>query len=170
MMFDFENMDVILGNDNINPIERELSNVIGNSESHCNTESNPQLGDKNPHGNEFGNYVLENIVPGTDRFQETMETFTSEFNMRFSQEMDSMMSMMHTQINRAITSAIAERVSPDIQNVVVLCPLQEIWTRSLVCSQTVRKLEKTQMGLNQKLQKKDCRSAVDLRDNRDRSP
>ena len=29
IMSDFENMDVMLGNENINPIERELSNVIG---------------------------------------------------------------------------------------------------------------------------------------------
>ena len=112
MMFDYENMDLILGNDNISPMERELSNVTGNLENPCDTESNPQLREHNPQGNEFGSYVHENIVPGTDRFHETMETFTSEFKMRLSQEMDSMMSMMHTQINRAITSAIAERVIP----------------------------------------------------------
>ena len=35
MMSGFENMDVILGSDNVNPIERELSNEIGNAESHC---------------------------------------------------------------------------------------------------------------------------------------
>ena len=45
-----------------------------------------------------------------------METFTNEINLRLSQEMDSMMSMMHSQINRAINSAIAERVIPEIQN------------------------------------------------------
>ena len=32
--------------------------------------------------------------------------------------MDSMMSMTHTQINRGITSAIAERVIPEFQNIV----------------------------------------------------
>ena len=40
MMSDFENMDVKLGSNNVNPIERELSNVIGNSENHCDIESN----------------------------------------------------------------------------------------------------------------------------------
>ena len=30
MMSDFENMDVTLGNDNVNPIEQELSNAIRN--------------------------------------------------------------------------------------------------------------------------------------------
>ena len=47
-----------------------------------------------------------------------METFTSEFNMRILQEIYSMISMMHAQINRAITSAIAERAIPEIQNIV----------------------------------------------------
>ena len=86
MMSDFENMDVLLGTDNINPIERELSNVIEDSENHCDTESNLQFRENNPQRNGFGHYVYENIIPGQDRFQETMETFTSEYNMRFSQE------------------------------------------------------------------------------------
>ena len=47
MMFDYENMDVILGSVNVSPIERELSNVIGNSGSFyeiydCDDESNLQ--------------------------------------------------------------------------------------------------------------------------------
>ena len=67
---------------------------------------------------EKGLYVHDNIIPRQDRFQETMETFTSEFNMRLSQQMDSMMSMMHSQIHRAISTALAERVIPEIQNIV----------------------------------------------------
>ena len=39
VMSDFENMDVVLGNENTNFIERELSDVIGNPENHCNIES-----------------------------------------------------------------------------------------------------------------------------------
>ena len=78
-------------------------------------DNNPEDG---PRENRFGHYVHENIISRQDRFQETMETFTSEFNMRLSQEMDSMMSMMHSQINRAISTAIAERVIPEIQKIV----------------------------------------------------
>ena len=89
MMSDFENMDLILENANINPIERDLSNVIGKSENYRDTESNPQFRENNPQGSGFGRYVHENIIPVQDRFQETMEAFTSEFNMRRSQEMDS---------------------------------------------------------------------------------
>ena len=118
MMSEFENMDVILGNDKANSIERNLSNVIGNSGSQCDNESNLQSRENDSHENGFGHYVHENMIPRQDRFHETMETFTREFNMRLSQEMDSMLSMMHSQINRAISAAIAERVIPEIQNIV----------------------------------------------------
>ena len=99
MMPDFENIDVMLGNDNATAIEQELSNVFGNSENHCDAEANLQSRENESHENDFGQFVYENMIPRQDRFQETMETFTSEFNMRLSQEMDSMMSMTHSQIN-----------------------------------------------------------------------
>ena len=41
-MSDFENMNVILGSDNVNPFERDLSKVIGNAEKHCDNEVNLQ--------------------------------------------------------------------------------------------------------------------------------
>ena len=41
MMSDFENMDVMIGNENTNPIERELSNMIGNVLNDQDIESNP---------------------------------------------------------------------------------------------------------------------------------
>ena len=113
-----ENMDVILGSDDVIPIERELSNVFGNSASHCDNESNLQSRENDSRENDFGHYVHENIIPTQDIFQETMETLTSEFNMRLSQEMDSMMSMMHNQIIRTISTAIADRVIPEIQKIV----------------------------------------------------
>ena len=112
-MSDFENLDVILGSDNVNPIERELSIVIGNAESHCDKESNLQAREDDSRLN-----VNENAIPRLDKFQETTETFNREFNMRLFQEMDFMMTMMHNQINRAISRAIAGRVIPGIQNIV----------------------------------------------------
>ena len=45
--------------------------------------------------------------------------------MRHSQEMDTMISMMHTQINRAIRSAITDRVIPEIQSVIGNLPLNQ---------------------------------------------
>ena len=53
------------------------------------------------------------MIPRQDRFRETKETLTSEIKLRLSRKMD-LMSMMHSQINRAISAAIAERVFPEI--------------------------------------------------------
>ena len=57
MMSDSENIDVFLGSDSINPIERELSNVIGNTGSHRDNESNLQSREDCSHHNGFGHYV-----------------------------------------------------------------------------------------------------------------
>ena len=83
---DFGNMDVTLGSSNVNSNERELSNVIGNSESHCDIESISQPRGDDSRENVFGHYVHENIIPRQDNFQETIETFTSELNMRLSRD------------------------------------------------------------------------------------
>ena len=92
--------------------------MIGNVENNQDIESNPQSARYESHENEFRHYVHENVILRQDRVQETLETFTSEFNMRLSQEMDSMISLLHSQINRAISTAITERVIPEIQNIV----------------------------------------------------
>ena len=69
MMSEFDNIDLMVGNDNINPIERELANTIEGPTSHYDTEYNSH----------------------------PWRTFRNEINLRLSQEMDSMMSMMHSQ-------------------------------------------------------------------------
>ena len=71
-------MDVLLGNDNANAIERDLSNVIGNSEHQCDAESNLQSRENDSHENDSRHFVHENMIPWQGRFQETMATFTSE--------------------------------------------------------------------------------------------
>ena len=48
------------------------------------SKSQPRGDDSRENG--FGHYVHENIIPRQDSFQETMETFTSEFNMRLSRD------------------------------------------------------------------------------------
>ena len=139
-MSDFENMDIMLGNGNANTIEREFSNVIGSSENHCDAESNLQSRENDSHENDFGHFVHENTIPIQDRFQESMETFTSEINMRLSQEMDSMMSMMYGRVNRAINTAIAERVISRFRIWLFQCRAQAIGTLRPVCPLIVRKM------------------------------
>ena len=59
----------------------------------------------------------ENTIPRQDRILEFIKISSNEIIMKLSQEMDAMMSMMHSQINRAISSTISERVFPDVQNI-----------------------------------------------------
>ena len=47
-----------------------------------------------------------------------MEILTGEMNFRISQEMNSIINGMNSQIERAISSAISERIIPQMQNVV----------------------------------------------------
>ena len=63
MMSDFEDMDVVLANGNVNPNEQELTKVIANSGGHCDDESNLQPREKYSRENDFGRYVYENMIP-----------------------------------------------------------------------------------------------------------
>ena len=99
-----------------------------------------------------------------------METFTCEFNSRLSHEIDSMMSMMHTQINGAITSAIAERVIPEIQNTVSFMSSSGNRDTESGLSPDSQDVREDTNGCKSKITKNDCRSAIDLPNSRDHSP
>ena len=49
-------------------------------------------------------------------FWESVEIFSNEINMKLSQGMNSLMNMMDSQIDRATSSALSDRVIPEIQN------------------------------------------------------
>ena len=103
---------------------------------------------------------------------ESMQTFSNENNMRLSQEMDAMMSMMlliHSQINRVISSAISEIVIPEILNIMssLYSGNKDTESRSSLNNQE-NNSEST--GLKTKFTIKDCRSVFDLRDTEDLSP
>ena len=54
MMSDFGNLDVMLGNSNNNPIERELAEAIEQSSTHGDADTNAYQ------ENEYRNYLHEN--------------------------------------------------------------------------------------------------------------
>ena len=60
-----------------------------------------------------------------------MEIFSDESNMGLSQEMDSLMSMMHFQTDRAISSAHSDRAIPEIQNILGLLSYRVLIIRIL---------------------------------------
>ena len=77
---------------------------------------------------------------------------------RLSQEMDSLMKLMLTQINSAITSAINDRVTPEIQNIMGSLPLDQNGTGTGTSS-NVQGLDYVWREPNTKFTKKDSRSA-----------
>ena len=90
-------------------------------------------------------------------------------NARMSRQMETMMNLMHSQISRAFSSAISERIIPEMQNMVENLPLSQHGVEP--CTSTnedgIRKVWK---NANTKLAKKDSRSACDLRDHTDNVP
>ena len=158
MLSDIENMDVMLGNGGSNPIERELTDAIEQSSVQGDVESNEHL------GNQYTSFAYENNLPRQDDIRQSLETFSNEFNLRLSQEMDSMMSMMHSQINRAISNAIAERVIPEIQNIVSSMSSSGNRDTETSISPNSQENRECSSGFKSKFAKKDSQSACDLRD------
>ena len=83
-----------------------------------------------------------------------METFTNQINVSLSQEMDSMMSIMYSQFNSGISSAIAERVIPQTQNMVSSIFSGNWVTLSPVRHRIIRAIMTEHLGLNVKLEKR----------------
>ena len=158
MMSDFDNLDVMLGNVKNNPIERELPDAIEQSSAHEDADTNTY------HRNEYRDFTYENDSLRQNDVRQSFETFSNEFKLRLSQEMDSMMSMMHSQINRAITTAIAERVIAEIQN--IANSMSSTGHRDTEASMSPNSQENREnaSGTKIKIAKKDSRSVGDLRD------
>ena len=158
MMSDFDYLDVMLGNDNNNPIERELVDAIEQSSVHEDANTNTY------HRNEYGNFTYENDSVRQNYVRQSFEALSNEFNLRLSQEMDSMMSMMHSQINRTITTAIAERVIPEIQNIANSMSSAVHRDTEDSMSPDSQENRENASGLKTKMAKNDSRSVGDLRD------
>ena len=163
MLSDIENMDVMLGNGSKNPIERELVDVIEQSSVQGDIEANEYL------GNQYTSLHHENNLPRQDDIRQSLETFSNEFNLRLSQEMDSMMSMVHSQINRAISNAISERVIPEIQNIVSSMSSSGNRDTEASVSPNSQENRECSFGFKLKFTKGDSRSVCDLRDTTGRS-
>ena len=75
-----------------------------------------------------------------------------------------MMSMVHAQINGAISLAISDRVIPEIRNIV--SSMSSSGKRETEASSSPNSQEKRERttGLKTRITKKDSRSACDLRD------
>ena len=155
ILSDMDNLDVMIGNEN--PLERELAGVIDQSSVHGDME----IG--NHSRNDFRDYIHENEPHGQNDIRQSFETFSNEFNLRLSQEMDSMMAMVHGQINRAFSTAIAEKVIPEIQNIVSSMSSSGNRDTEASTSPSSQENRNDLSGLRTKILKKDSRSMGDLR-------
>ena len=158
MMSDIDNLDVMLGNGSENPIERELTEAIEQSSVHSDSETNLYQRD------EYRNFSHGNSEYRQNDVRQSFETFSNEFNLRLSQEMDSMMAMVHNQINRAISTAISEKVLPEIQNIVSSMSSSGNRDSEASMSPSSQENRENSSGVKTKLSKKDSRSVGDLRD------
>ena len=75
-----------------------------------------------------------------------------------------MLSMVHSQINRAINTAISERVISEIQNIVTSMSSSANRDTEASMSPCSQENRESSSGLKSKITKKDSRSVVDLRD------
>ena len=158
MMSDFENLDVMLGNGNNNPIEGELTDAIDQSSAHGDVETNVYQ------GSEYRDYLHENDLLRQNEVRQSSETFSKEFNLRLSQEMDSMMSLKDSQMKRAITVAIDERVIPEIQNIANSMSSTGHGDTEASLSPNSQENRESASGPKIKFAKKDSQSVGDLRD------
>ena len=155
ILSDMDNLDVMIGNENA--LERELAGVIDQSSVHGDME----IGSHSR--NDFRDFIHENEPHGQNDIRQSFETFSNEFNLRLSQEMDSMMAMVHGQINRAISTAIAEKVIPEIQNIVSSMSSSGNRDTEASTSPSSQENRNDLSGLRTKILKKDSRSMGDLR-------
>ena len=164
MMSDFDNMNVMIWTENTNPFERELSNAIEESSVLGDIESN------NYPRSEFRGLNCENNEHRSNGTRDYMETFSNDFNIRLSQKMDSLMAMMHSQINRAISSDISDRVIPEIKNIMSLMSLSGNRDIEASLSPNSQENREKNLGLRTKTTKKDSWSTGDLRNTEDLGP
>ena len=87
---------------------------------------------------------------------------SGEMNARMSQEMETMMDFMQTQISRAISCSISERIIPGKQNVVETLPLNRHGLEPCTSSNEdgIGNVRKNRIA---KLAKKVSKSTCDLR-------
>ena len=90
-------------------------------------------------------------------------------NDRFSREMDSMMDLMESHINRAISSAINDRVIPELQSILGSLPLNRDGPEPCTTNNE-DSIGNARKNKNPKLTKKESMSACDVREHTDFTP
>ena len=168
MLSDYGNIDVMVGDGNSNSIERELESLINVPERRQDFQSFPNRKNSSQE-NEIRDISHRNEPVREGRLIESNNTLSGEINARMSREVETMMDFMQTQISKAISSAISERVTPEIQNMVGNLLLDHHGVEPCTPSNEddVRSVWEC---ANTNFTKKNSRSSCDLRDHTDTFP
>ena len=122
MLSDSGNMNVMLADGNSNSIEGELGSLINVPERQHDFQSFPNRKNASQE-NEIRDISNRNEPVKEERLIESINILSGETNARMSRERETMIDFMQTQISRATSCAISERIIPEIQNVVENLPL-----------------------------------------------
>ena len=112
MLYDIENLDIMLGGNHLEREESEYDYSSRRSNSHSfNTYENNE--NRYPNSSESRSSNSANSA-GTDSSAE-FNRLPGELNLRISREMDEMMNNVSAQIQRAVIDAISIQILPQIQ-------------------------------------------------------
>ena len=168
MLSDYGNMDVMLGDGNSNSIERELDHLNNGPERQQDFQSFPNR-ESSSQENEIRDISDRNEPVMEGILVQSIIMLSSEMNARMSRKMKTMMNFTQTQNNRAISSAIGERIITEIQNMVETLPLNHhgVEPCTTLDEDGIGNVWKT---TNTKFTKKDSSSACNLKDHADTTP
>ena len=100
MMTNLDILDIMLGNGNDKTIERELASAIEQSSVQGDAEDDIRQ------RSDYRDFAFENDPLRQNDARQSFETFSNEFNLRLSEEMGSMMSMVHNQIKLGLSTLL----------------------------------------------------------------
>ena len=112
IMFDVENVDVMLGNYSRNDQENDHKE----NEINLDSESSRLQRTSNVTGEDFRS-LLTNSRENSEITLETTRKINEEFSNQMSRRLNEIKASLNSQIQNAITVAIADTVLPSIQNV-----------------------------------------------------
>ena len=112
-----ENMDVMLGSGGDNGIESDIDQMTGfsNMLNRDDIEEGHSMSRNSSQDNEIQKMPEKRSDPSLTR---DLDMFSSKMNLGISQEINSLLNGVNSQIENAISSAISERVIPQMQGAV----------------------------------------------------
>ena len=169
IMSDIKNMDVILGTGEDHQIEKDIDQVtsFSNMLNRDEIEERHSLRGYSSQDNEIRN-MSENR--NDHSFSRNLDMLTGEINLRISQEIGCSINGVNSQIESAISSAISEKIIPQMQGVVDAILNRQLEGVSSM-SRRPQNTDSDERNVEEiNMQNKNSRSRINLREPEDESP